>query len=245
MNSWLYGLSLKKNRSLGLPLSNNLEQGLQLNGTSQYGTSNISTLSWFRNCTMIFWFRWSDFGSSNILHSLFSSYNDTSNYYIIRSSPTTNSTATISVIGGIANPTGVSSSITVNRDNMIHMLCVVEETVGSEFTCKIYYDGVLFNSHLSGRNSNLTSSFYTNNETGREFGIGTRLFKGVLGEVRFIPQVLTALQVKSHWNRGQGNTNLDNLSHFLWYKFEGNGNDSSGNSRTLTLTGSPTFTSFI
>ena len=79
----------------------------------------------------------------------------------------------------------------------------------------------------------------------------THFLSGYLSKVRLYGIEMDTYQISRQYNGGYGNSALQNVSAYFIYEFDGSGGtssstetDQSGNGYTLTLTGSPTRSSF-
>jgi len=130
------------------------------------------------------------------------------------------------------------------RNTAINCYIITYRQISGNTEFAIYANGVSVGGATVSSMVDKPSTFSNLAYVGSDRLSAGRYAPGVMGEMRFISSYITTQQVKDHWNNGKGSNNLDSLTHIFGYKFEGNGNDFSGNSRTLTLTGVPTYETF-
>ncbi len=241
----IFGRLQQKNRSAGLPVNGyDFGQGIQIDGSKYATINNIAGEVFPKNgFSFVSWFR--ILVHKTPLGGLWTSRTaSTQSNYIriqLRAINSIASKITVAILGSTvdAGYQGYDLVIPGGVNTQRHCLIVTYDGVSLRY----YFDGVLLTT-LVYSILNFPDNFYTTNEIGRDGAVSGWETNSVIGESRLISQVLTDNQAKLHWNKGNGLNNLDLLSHLIWYKFLGNGNDSSGNNRNLTLSGSPTYTTF-
>lgn len=249
-----YG-NLKKSVKKGLPENfYPFGQGLQLNGTNQYGQiANINGVEIPVNFSVVFWFRLlpiiinTGFNSGD---TIFGSCENTTlkNLFLFNIKKVAGGKSWRPEFYFYSDSSSLILQYTVANsipyDYMVHCLVYNVYQSGSNTAIDIYLDGALKESGAGFSGLARPLSFF-NTYVGQNRLLSAWSFGGIIGDLKFIPQSLTAQQIKMHWNKGIGLNNLESLPHTFWYKFDGNGNDNSGNNRNLTITGSPTFPNFM
>jgi hypothetical protein len=218
------------------------DQGLTLNGSSQYATvSTLNGVAIPQNYYLGAWIKVKSVLAVNSIGGIVSMGLGTPTFRMILVSTgsawqvqmTYDTTGTNTISGGAIVVSHIPSYIAVVASDNGNSI---------DFTATLYIDGVGVQSKTIPYSATLTT--FSSLEIGRDRQSSGRILRGEIGDVRMIPQAITSDQIKSHYNRGNGAYNLDNLSYTFWHKFNGSNIDSSGNSRTATLVGSPIYNSF-
>jgi len=230
---------------VGLPLAKyDFGQGIIWNGTNQYGIiTNIAGATFPKTAfSFICWFRFV-LPHKSPLGGFFTSRDTNSSTPYVRVQHSFVSSIQSSISFATTNP-GYTLIIPGGVNTAIHQLGITYDGT----TARYYFDGVLIDSAAKSV-SDFPNNFYNVSEVGRDGLTSGWESRGVFGDMKLINLTITDAQIKENFNNAKGSNNLDilaasSLTCSFWYQFNGNGDDSSGNSRHLTLQNSPTYETF-
>lgn len=220
----------------------NFNSAVLFNGNSYGMTSGLSGVSIPNDFSFVYWFRNTSLkraANEVILRSTTSGANLTNLFQIYIQESSGLRIIKVDCYNGSNLVVWQNAAVNYPEDYKVHCLAITFSISGSNSVIKTYLDGALKSTSSGGSN-------YRTNFQNIYISYATPLFLNapLVGDLRLINSLLSDDAINQHWNKGKGNSNLDLLSHFIWYKFESNLSDSSGNARNLTATGTPTYNLF-
>jgi hypothetical protein len=250
-DSWLFGQSLRKNRSKALPTVDYPFNNALVVNTSQYGVvQNITGTPFPSQLTISCWMKSVSAPATSVTKGLFGSTGGGANFWLIRfvGSTATSGYAKIEAMSSVINsgsPHGTYTNATLL--NRTHFVFTVKDLGSGVKSYQMYFNGV---PGVEYQSSTAPISTFGTVELFRDFLQSNSGLPGTYAEFDFMNVPVTAADVKLLYNKGRGGylVNHDNIARSFRYKFdESSGTsvaDSSGNNRPLSLVGSPSFVPF-
>jgi hypothetical protein len=222
-------------------ITGKIGQAINIAGGSQYvsvpanimsGLQNFSIATWVNVTSNGTWARVFDFGSSTNSYMFLAPQSGSG---AIRFAITTNGNGSEQQINGTS---------ALSTGTWHHVAVTLSGTTGT-----LYVDGAQV-----GQNTSMTLNPASLGATSADY-IGKSQFSadpnlnGAVDDFRIYNRALSASEVQALWNTSSStptftpptNTPTPITAPIVWYKFDGNTNDSSGNGKNATAQGSPTY----